>query len=128
MTFDSKLTIDGLLTGIAAFGAFLGYSINLIVNHFSKKKNERMRADRLTIMEILEDDLKYGLTEEQVIEAFNSNRTKEFRENAGASNPKKITQVDFSKYLRDLQWSSMIEQVGQDKYRLRVYPVEVQSV
>ena len=85
-----------------------------------------MRADRLTIMEILELELQNGMTEEQIIQEFNSDRTKDFRDNSGASNPIKLKQVDYSKYLRDLQWSFMIEQVGANKYRLKI--TEVQNI
>lgn len=124
ITFNSQLTIDGLITGLSVFGAFLGYVINLISKYRSKKKEKREKADRLTVMEILETDLMNGLTEVQVKELFYSESTKDFRKSAGASKPSKLKDEDFSKYLRDLQWSHMIYQVDQLRYRLIIRPID----
>jgi hypothetical protein len=123
ITFNSELTIDGLFTGLAAFGALTGYITNLIVRYRSNMRQEREKADKLTIMEILEYDLMNGYKLDEIEHRFKIDKLKEFRKSVGVSEPSKLKKVDFSKYLRDLQMNNMIEQVGVDKFKLKVYPI-----
>ncbi|HJQ24769.1 MAG TPA: HEAT repeat domain-containing protein [Blastocatellia bacterium] len=121
--YDPKLTIEGVITAvgviIGVLGAVLGFLIDLARRRKAQRKDERERADRLTIMEILERDLLHGLSERQIKDIFCSAEMGEFRKRAGTSNPDKLTDNDFSRYLRDLQWNHMIDQIDATTYRLR---------
>jgi len=125
--FDPKLTFDGVLTSIALFGALISYIANSRSQNTSKRKHKKEHADKLTIMVILETNLIDGLTENQIIEEFNSERTKDFRVNVSSTEPSKLKKVDYNIYIRDLQLSSIIEQVDVSKFKLKVYPVTKSS-
>lgn len=123
LEFDPKISIEGIATAlgviIALVGGVLGFLIGFFRSARARRQDRRERADRLTIMEILERDLFQGLTETQIKELFRADETAVFRKKAGASNPQKLSEHDFSRYLRDLQWSHMIDQIEKDKYRMR---------
>ena len=123
LDFDPKISIEGIFTAVgvlvALFGGVAGFLIGFFRRFRSERKERRERADRLTIMEILEIDLLNGLDESKIKDLFRSEGSAVFRRRAGATNPRKLTDHDFSRYLRDLQWSHMVDQVEKDRYRLR---------
>jgi hypothetical protein len=104
---------------VALVGGLGSFLIASFRQSRATRRDKRERADRLTIMEILERDLIGGLTEQQIKETFRSPSTTQFRKRLGASKPGKLDDHDFAIYLRDLQWHHMIDQIGDDRYRLR---------
>ena len=123
LEIDPRLSVEGIFTAlgvvIAVFGGIAGFLIATFKAFRSDQRERRERADRLTIMEILERDLLHGLTEAQIKGLFQSDETYSFRQKAGASSPGKLSDHDFSRYLRDLQWQHMVDQIEENKYRLR---------
>lgn len=123
LVFDPRISIEGIFTAVgvlvALFGGISGFLIGFFRRFKIERKERREKADRLTILEILEMDLFNGLDKSKIKDLFMSEETAVFRKKAGATNPRKITNQDFSRYLRDLQWNHMVDQVEKDKYRLR---------
>ena len=124
MTLNTEVSIEGLVAALGICGAAIGYIVSL----FHKKKEKREKADRLTIMEILEREPVFGLSETQIKIYFESDETANFRKKAGANKPSKLKDTDYAIYIRDLQWASMIDQIDKDKYRLRVRRMDYELV
>jgi hypothetical protein len=120
--FNPEVTLEAIATSIgvivAIAGGVTGFLIAVFRQSSYNRRERRERADRLVIMEILEQDLKHGLSEQAILGGFQSPGTIALRKQLGATEPSKMTIQQVSQYMRDLQWSHMVDQVGTDSYKL----------
>jgi hypothetical protein len=123
--FSSELTVEGLATAIGVLGAAIGYLINLFRNWRNERLDARYRGTKLMILDLLERNFWYGLSEEELWTLYRGNSTSERRSHYKAWPPSKFNRLDFEREIRQLQLDHLIELAEKDTYRLRAYPVSL---
>ena len=124
MTWDTTVSIEGLATALALLGAALGYVINLIRRWRQDAQDRAMLGTSFVILQLLEEELTNGLSEEELFRAYGSKDTLELRGKYSAMPPRKLSRVLFERRLRQLQFEGMVDPIRRDRWRVRVHPID----
>jgi hypothetical protein len=124
MEWENKVSVEGLATAIGVLGTAVGFLINLIRTWRRDADEKAMRGVSFVIIEMLEENLVEGLSEQELFDAYTSERRADLRKKYSAKKPSKLSQVDFERRLRILQFEGMVDPVAKDRWRVRARPVD----
>ena len=118
MELDLTISIEGMATALGVLGAAIGYIVNLIKSWNKDRRDTEMRGASFVILEILEDHIDEGLTEDELFNQYCSVENKTLRDKYSAISPKKLKRTEFERRLRQLQFENMINPIGKDEWRI----------
>jgi hypothetical protein len=118
-TVDLSVNLEGALTALAILSAAVGYIANVISSFRSRRRDRRERADKLVILEILEEDPLEGLEDRTILERFRDPKYATIAKQWGATAPIKLTENDLTLRLRSLEYDHFVERTIARRFILR---------
>lgn len=123
LEFDSKVAIDGVATALGVVGAAVGYLINLVREWRNERRDRALLGTSFVILDLLER-AEGSLSEKSLFDGYRAASCENVRRKYGATDPSKLSQVDFERRLRSLQFDGFIAPAGTDKWRTRFNPID----
>lgn len=119
ITFDTNINLEGAVAALGIMIAAIGYLVSLCKSALDKRKADRIRADDMLILEILEESPLIGLSEQEILQGFQSPEYTALGKRLGASTPRQVGITHIENRLLALQYDHFVDRTTSRKYVLR---------